>query len=210
MKYRISILLIILFPTEVLCASYIDLYFDKQYAILLSLVNEESALQNKEYNFVLGMMYGYGKGVESDTTEAEKYLKEANRLGHPEAMVELSVVLMTAFGETDQTMKKVIPSIIEAATTGNKRAQSKLAGFYFKGDWLEKDDKKAFHYASLSANQGYGYSMFYLGYFYEFGIGTAIDLDKSIHWYRKCSKSKYQRVKNACLEVLEDTQWKEK
>ncbi len=34
MKYRISILLIILFPTEVLCASYIDLYFDKQYAIL--------------------------------------------------------------------------------------------------------------------------------------------------------------------------------
>jgi TPR repeat protein len=207
MRYFFSLSFLILFSTEALSVNYIKLYFDEKYELLLNSLGKEEAIQDRDYNFVLGMMYGNGKGVESNVKLAEKYLYKANELGQPEALVELGVILINTYGETEESMEKILPLFFEAANKGNRRAQSKISTFYFKGDWLKKDEKQAFKFASLAANQGYPFSMYYLGHFYEVGIGTQIDMEKSYYWFQKCSKIKYDLVQDTCLEEIKNSKW---
>ena len=94
MRYFFSLSFLILFSTEALSVNYIKLYFDEKYELLLNSLGKEEAIQDRDYNFVLGMMYGNGKGVESNVKLAEKYLYKANELGQPEALVELGVHIL--------------------------------------------------------------------------------------------------------------------
>ena len=88
-------------------------------------------------------------------------------------------------------------------------------GLFFLGDELlrerkakVRDVKRAFSLISVSANQGFIKARIALASFYEYGIGTDIDLDKAREQYKLASESEKGHGKPeeylAMLEVRDE------
>ena len=73
-----------------------------------------------------------------------------------------------------------IEDLILLAEGGDPQAQNSLAGRYFKGDSLERDEEKAAYWLSKSAEQGYPLAMVNLGRMYARGICVAKDDSRAI------------------------------
>ncbi len=67
------------------------------------------------------------------------------------------------------------------------RVQCDLATHYYMGIGVPQDLQKAMYYYTLSANNGFGEAMYYLGLAYEEGEGVAYDISKAIDWYKKAA-----------------------
>ena len=75
-----------------------------------------------------------------------------------------------------------------AAEMGDPEAQYSLAYNYAKGDFLPRDEVKAFEWYQKAARQGESRSQFLLGDAYYYGSGTIRDYDSAVKWYKKASE----------------------
>ena len=84
------------------------------------------------------------------------------------------------------------------AELGHAPSQHSLACYYFRGDVLEQDNKKAFDLCMKSAEQGYGLAMADVGRCYQFGNGVMGNMKTAVEWYEKA------------LEVIDDPELERK
>lgn len=84
------------------------------------------------------------------------------------------------------------------ADLGHAPSQHSLACYYFRGDVLEKNNKKAFDLCMKSAQQGYGLAMADVGRCYQFGNGVMGNMKTAVEWYEKA------------LEVIHDPELERK
>lgn len=67
----------------------------------------------------------------------------------------------------------------------NPQAQFELGTLYLHGEsGISQDDKQAFYLFKTSAEQGNPYAQFNLGYMYANGLGTEIDYEQAIKYYK--------------------------
>lgn len=74
-----------------------------------------------------------------------------------------------------------------AAELGNPTAQYSLGYNYSKGEFLPRDDVKAFKWYKKAARQGDSRSQFLLGDAFYYGTGTIRNFDKAVIWYQKAA-----------------------
>ena len=86
------------------------------------------------------------------------------------------------------SMDEAIAWYEEAAGQGHVKAKQRLADFYFTGQGVEPDPKKALGLYREAANQGDTLSGLRMGKAYEDGIGVKRNLNKAIDWYERASK----------------------
>ncbi len=88
---------------------------------------------------------------------------------------------------TDANSKsKSIAKITKKAKKGDKENQLKLGMLFFEGTKaIKKDEGKAFHWTSLSAEQNFPLGQLYLAQCYTEGIGVDIDHEKSLFFLIK-------------------------
>lgn len=84
------------------------------------------------------------------------------------------------------------------ADLGHAPSQHSLACYLFRGDYLEKNNKKAFELCMKSAQQGYGLAMADVGRCYQFGNGVMGNMKTAVEWYEKA------------LEVIHDPELERK
>lgn len=74
-----------------------------------------------------------------------------------------------------------------AAELGDAAAQYSLGYNYSKGEYLPRDDVKAFEWYNKAARQGDSRSQFLLGDAYYYGSGIKRDFKQAIYWYKKAA-----------------------
>ncbi len=84
------------------------------------------------------------------------------------------------------------------AELGHAPSQHSYACYLFRGDYLEKNNKKAFDLCMKSALQGYGLAMADVGRCYQFGTGVMGNMKTAVEWYEKA------------LEVIHDPELERK
>ncbi len=73
----------------------------------------------------------------------------------------------------------------KSADQGHPKAQVNLGIMYYNGaGGLEKNPDEAFRLFRLSAGQNNTIALKWLGFCYEHGVGTDIDLERALRWYK--------------------------
>ena len=91
---------------------------------------------------------------------------------------------------------------------GNDDAQNTVGKIYLNADYVKHDNKKAFKNFQLAAAQGHIEAMAYLGYCYQEGIGTDINIQSAEEWLKKAADGGFADAQNALgnlyLEIIQD------
>ena len=78
--------------------------------------------------------------------------------------------------------------LTRSANLNHKEAQARLAEYYYKGIYIEKDDILAFEYMKKAADSDNSLAINNLGYFYYEGIGTDINYELAYEYLYKAYK----------------------
>lgn len=108
---------------------------------------------NAEAQNMLGYMYRFGEGVDSNFELARKWYRLAADKGNPTAQNNLGVMYRLGLGG-DQDFQEAFYWFRRAADQGNGGAQNHLGLMYYKGEGVAPDKVHAYKWAYLAAQQG--------------------------------------------------------
>lgn len=134
--------------------------------------------------FILGLFYQDGKGVEKDEKEAVKWFRLAAEQGHLDAQVQLARAYELGRG-VRKDLKESLKWFRLAAGQGDKDLQYRLGRAYARGDYVSQDSKEAAKWFRLAAEQGHAKSQQVLAVMYLSGEGVPQDSKEAIKWFRK-------------------------
>jgi len=119
-------------------------------------------------------MYATGKDVQPDDMLAVDWFIRSADMGCPRAKWELAKAYRDGtYGETD--VVKFLHYLKKAAAAGIPEARLELALHNMDGDIVTKNERIAFNWMHLAADQHLPMAEFLLGYMYGKGIGTAVN-----------------------------------
>ncbi|MBN2695592.1 sel1 repeat family protein [bacterium] len=144
-----------------------------------------------------GYCYQYGKGVEKNILEARRYYEESIRLGERDALFYLG---LTYFEE--KAYITALSWFLKKELSGYPPALVKIGEIYMEGLGVDVDKAKGFLFFSSAAKMGYGNGFSWLGYCYENGFGTELDIDKAIESYKKGAELGDEYAKEQLKRVL--------
>lgn len=133
----------------------------------------------------LGCMYQNGYGVPQSNSKAIEWYQKAANLGNTLAIpcLEKLNYQITDFSYAADTVHE----LQKAAESGDSKAINTLGVWYFNGDKVGKDFRKAFDLFEKAANAGNSAGMYNLGECYNDGIGISKDLSKALYWIQKAA-----------------------
>jgi TPR repeat protein len=131
---------------------------------------------HNEARRTLGYLYVEGAGVAKDLTAAEALFRAAADAGDAIAAHNLGVFLLEEVpGDVAEAQRR----LRVAAEGGVAEAAARLGDVYSERD----EDSDALHWYEVAAGLGHIESMFAAGEWYRDGIGTEIDLVRSVRWF---------------------------
>lgn len=95
--------------------------------------------------------------------------------------IVLSIAVRAAAVEPD------IPRIQSGAEKGSIQHEIQLAGAYFLGQGVSRDEKQAAYWYEKAANSGDPGAQLQIGYFYEAGIGVERDPVRAALWFQRAA-----------------------
>jgi len=137
-----------------------------------------------EAQYVIGLCYANGLGVEADSSVAEKWFLKSAQEGFAASQYELSLLLQ-ARDEHDLT--EAIAWLRKAALRGFSVAQFLYAQYCESGVGMVANPADAFHFCLMAAERGFYPAARKVASMLEQGIGVAIDLEKAFHWYHRAA-----------------------
>ena len=111
----------------------------------------EQGVADAQFN--LGVMYGNGRGVPQNHTEAVRWYRLAAEQGVAEAQSNLGVMYYTGRG-VPQNDAEAVRWYRLAAEQGHAGAQSNLGVMYGTGEGIPKDHVQAYAWSNIAAAQG--------------------------------------------------------
>ena len=162
--------------------------------------------------YLLAQLYDMREGIGQDSKKAKEwwtrayhgYLQLAEQ-GDVEAQYQLGWLLFTAEG-IDRDENKAIEWFEKSAAQNHINAQF-LLGRHYSADFGSPTDinhKKAAEYFEKAATQGHIGAQWRLGDYYNFGIYTERDINKSLKWYEKAAKQGSDMAQCALGNIYEN------
>jgi len=145
--------------------------------------------QELKVQYLIGVMYEYGYGVDPNVKEAARWYRDAASKGLPEAQNSLGFLYSLGLGvERDAEMAAMW--LHRAAGQGNHAAQTNLGILYTTGRGVEKDYEKAVELFSAAARSGNPQAQQLLSQAYDEGwYGLDCDPIQSDYWGRKAASA---------------------
>jgi serine/threonine protein kinase len=125
--------------------------------------------------------------------EAFRILNPLADAGYPRAQFRLGMMYNLGRGVTrnaelaQQLIRKALPTVQSAATSGEAWAQADLGSLYEDGLVVAKNDVEAVRWYRLAAQQGYAGAQTNLGVMYANGTGVEQDIDEAIRWLQRAA-----------------------
>ena len=130
----------------------------------------------------LGNLYYEGKGVKKDLEQARKYYLSAADHNVPQAFYDLYWV------EKNNNIKRALNYLKKAMDHNFSSAYIHMGKLYQEGiNGVVRDENKAFEYYLKAYELGDNHACFWLGYCFEFGIGTNLNYDQAFRFYTMAS-----------------------
>jgi hypothetical protein len=136
--------------------------------------------------FLIGLQYKAGDGVDKDAAEAAKWLRQAAESGHTEAQNALGAMLAASKEPSD--VAEAEKWLQAAAGQGNTDAMLGLGGWYARTQGGPADAIEAVRWYLKAAEAGRADACKALADIYARGQGVARDLAQAMHWYRKADE----------------------
>jgi len=149
--------------------------------------------------YLLGVMYRYGRGVPQDYKMAEQWYSKASEQGNSYAQRALAEMYFSGLG-VPQDEKRALElfrhsaqsmSLVERFWNGEScyfgRNMPRNDNVSDTPVCSEQDFKNAFLWFTVAAEQGHTKAKFYLGAMHEFGQGVPQDYARAIEWYKKAA-----------------------
>ena len=143
---------------------------------------------NPNAQFLLGMMFHQGDGVQRDNVKACYWFAKAAEQGDADAQYHLGLQYKKGEGVNRDNVKACF-WFKKSAEQGKLDAQYSLGGMFDSGECLVKDQAKARLWYEKAAKQGHAESQFKVGMMYYLGDGVQKDNVQAIEWFnRACDK----------------------
>eukprot|EP00729_Bicosta_minor_P007498 gene7498-biopygen19921 len=131
--------------------------------------------------YILGIMYCTGEGVEQDDVEAAKWYRMAAEAGIATAQNNLGSMYCNGEG-VEQDHVEAAKWYRMAAEAGHAKAQYNLGAMYDNGEGVEKDHVEAAKWYRKAAEAGDADAQCNLGAMYCNGTGVEQDVVKGVKW----------------------------
>lgn len=136
---------------------------------------------NPEAQYMLGIMYEDGSGVEQNLAKAFLWYEKSALQGYQDAQSTLAWMYDTGEG-VPQDYYKAAQWYKKAAIQGDPESQNRLAYLYTNGLGVEQNYEQAVVWCKKSANQNYAKAQFQLATMYGLGKGVSKDLVQTYKW----------------------------
>ena len=147
-------------------------------------VKTQSALQGQvQSNYMLGIIYYFAKGVDSNLEKSFEFFTLASDNGHAQAQYYLGLLYYCGEGGVEVNIQQAVELFSLSATQNNADAEYKLGEYY---EFKKQNEKKAVEFYKKGASHGHAIAQCKLGYFNEYGKGgLKRNLSVSKEWYLK-------------------------
>ena len=146
-------------------------------ALPLEELKTKAENENPAAQYILGIRYEYGDGVDQDYAEAIRWIRLSAEQGYSEAQYDLAASFYREGNSTDAVHWWRL-----AAEQGHAWSQFNLGGMYGFGEGVPQDDTEAAKWYLLSADQGHAGAQVNLGFKYRDGRGVPQSLVTSYMW----------------------------
>ncbi len=158
--------------------------------------------------YMLGMRFQKGEGVEQDMAKAVKWFRLAaeeseRHAAFPAAQASLGECYRKGEG-VGQDYAEAVKWYRLAAENGLARAQNSLGKCYEDGTGVEQDYTEAAKWYYKAAVKGDARAQINLAFCYERGLGVEQDMAEAVKWYRRASaQSRSEEEQKRAAEALE-------
>jgi TPR repeat protein len=163
--------------------SGIDAFHAKEYDNALGILTPLAADGDAEAQYLLGVMYAEGRGVQQDFYHAGSFYRKAATQGHAAAQVNLGSLYDNCLGTGPCNPEKAAYWYRRAADQGNPLAQFNLAVMYATGTGVAKNEWTARIIFRQAAEAGVLPAQYNLAVSYELGLGGPADAVAAYAWY---------------------------
>ena len=157
-------------------------FLDQDYRTALNTLRPLALLGNKEAQFLIGLMYDSGSGVDQDIDEAMKWFEKAATQGEARAQNHLGDFHKKQ-GNGDEAEKWYR----RAVEQGHEIALTNLVRLYCMLPSIPEGDKEVFGWFQKLAEQGDPNAQFHLGLAYEHGRDVPQSYKEAEKWYMKAA-----------------------
>ena len=182
------------------------IYPEKKY---LDFLNDAATLGDMEALSVMSCFYAIGKDVKRDDKKAvefyklykQKHLEEYHYYDNEDYSNKKFTIADVYLHISDISFNEMVSSqyegdsqqwCIKAAEMGNVDAQKSLANEFYDNE----DYEQAFRWCSMAAKQKDENALFFMGYLYDNGQGTAQDHKAAVEWYMKAAQQGNEQAQN--------------
>ncbi len=145
-------------------------------------------------DYMQGVRYLQGNGVEKNEQKAVEYLSRASDLGNAKAQVALGYLYLQGAG-VKKNETSALKLFRRAAEQGERDAQYNTGLAYVRGIGTEKDLSEALVWFTKAALQDDGGSQFNLGLMYLNGEGVVKDPLLAFAWFSIAADNRYEGAK---------------
>jgi TPR repeat protein len=138
---------------------------------------------HKVAQYMLGVMYRHGRGVDQDDARAVHWYRKAAKQGVASAHYNLGYMYMHGMG-VDQDMQQAAYHYKQAADQGDAGAQYNMGFLYENAQGVDQDMQQAANWYQQAADQGNALAQCNLGVMYAYGRGVDQDDARAVHWYQ--------------------------
>jgi TPR repeat protein len=165
----------------------------KDYKSAIEQLEVMTKQQHPEAEFLMGMMYEYGRGVEQDFVKAANWFRRSAEQGNVAAQTNLALLYVNGkAGKTDY--KEAVRLLEKAAATGSATAIYNLGLRYAKGEGVEKNPEKAAELYRKAAEKNDPFAQYNLSYAYAKGDGVPVDNIEALKWARLSAQQNFGRA----------------
>ncbi|MBN2877226.1 MAG: sel1 repeat family protein, partial [Bacilli bacterium] len=157
----------------------------------------------------LGLTYLYGKGVPADYTKAKENLEIAQTRGDCVSMNALGDMYRLGNG-VETNYQRAKDYYVEAAKGNETNALINLGLLHYRSQVTGSTQKTAFQYMQTAKEKGNHLAHYWLGIFYEKGIGTAVDSKLSEIEYKAAIDAGNEGAKYKYAQMLYENANKKK
>jgi len=171
-------------------------YAAGDYALAYEVLAPLAGSGDADAQYVLGLMYASGHGVEQNFYNAGRMYRRAGEQGHAGAQVNLGSLLENCRGIGSCKREDAAAWYRRAAEQGDAIAQYNLGVMYGIGRGVVENEWEAKTLFRRSAEQGYAPAQYNLAVTYERGIGGPLDRVAAYAWYDQASRGGYEEGNN--------------
>ncbi len=161
--------------------------------------NKASKQDDPITQYIIGLCYKNGKGLEKNMESAVEWYTKAAEQGYVKAQYTLGFYYYMGKGKN---LNYSFKWFNEAANNGDKSSQFYLAGFYERGEIVVKNLYTAFKFYKKAALQDDKGGQYKLGEFYELGKGINKNLWYAFEWYKKALHNGHSYANAAMNNII--------